>query len=132
MAVMGFRRFIWVLIASSVMASSVMASSVVASDAVAACSNAIPGEAVEIGSLPEIAVWYGDAVRRRGAVPDCLGWPVDELNAVIEANGRFVEPGGWDAVLARFGAISAQREISYWSWSRSRWRDLLSVRPGTL
>lgn len=113
---MVFRRFMWVLIASSVLVP----------DAVAACSNAIPGAPVAVSSLPEIAVWYGDEVRRRGAVPGCLDWPVEELNAAIEANGQFEEPGGWDAVLRRIGAISAQKDIRYWSWSRRRWRDLLT------
>ncbi len=116
MAVMRFRQFIWVVIASSVLAP----------EAVAACLDPIHGEPGEVSSLPEIAVWYGDTVRLGGAVPDCLDWPVEELNAAIETNGRFVEPGGWDAVLARIGAVSAQKEIRYWSWSRSRWRELLA------
>ncbi len=89
-----------------------------------ACTVTTENASAEARSVPAVNAWYGYAVRARGAVPDCLDWPVEELNAAVEANGRFVEPGGWDAVLTRLGAISAQRYIRYWSQRRGRWRGL--------
>ncbi len=93
--------------------------------ATAACGNLFNDVRAEVASLLETRAWYGGALRRHAAVPECLGWALDDLNAAMEANGRFVEPGGWNAVLRRIGAISTQTEIQYWSASRGRWRQLL-------
>lgn len=43
---------------------------------------------------------------------------------LIEVAGRFQHDGVVDELLDRLGAASQYTSISYWSWSRQRWRNL--------
>ena len=95
------------------------------SDPAAACGIVFRDVQAAVAPLPDVRVWYGAKIERRAEVPACLEWAVDDLNAAVEANGRFVEHGGWSAVLARVAAISTQTDIHYWSADRGRWRHML-------
>ena len=87
--------------------------------------NAIAATVSALG-LPDVAVWFDEPARTKAVLPDGLDWPIDKLTAVAETNGRFADPGGWNTVLRRIGAVSQQQQIRYWSQSRNRWRDLFA------
>jgi hypothetical protein len=77
-----------------------------------------------LGQPPAIAIFH------RGDLTD---WPPDacaHFRAVqpallVALAGRFTGPVDRDGVLARFGAISQQRGIRYWSVTDRRWQALV-------
>ncbi len=67
----------------------------------------------------------------RGADLDATAAACPDLRAahpalLVTVAGRFVAPLDRDALLARFGAISRQRGIRYWSITDRRWQALVT------
>ncbi len=73
---------------------------------------------------PAIDVWLDQHVLENRDVPACLGWENRPATVVIAVAGRFQHDGTSDELLVRLGATSQYMSISYWSWSRQRWRNL--------
>ena len=58
--------------------------------------------------------------------PACLGWPAGKSKLVVALAGKFRHEGNADALLARFGTISAMRGLRYWSVTDKAWRVLIT------
>lgn len=58
--------------------------------------------------------------------PACLGWPDGPFRLAVALAGRFRHEGDADALLARFGAVSALRGLRYWSVTDQAWRVLIT------
>jgi hypothetical protein len=57
--------------------------------------------------------------------PICLGWIGAAPTLLVAIAGRIHEPGGADALLARFGAVAQTRGVRYWSVTDKAWRTLI-------
>lgn len=80
------------------------------------------------GMPPAIVTWHGDDLARSGwKPPDCSGWaPSSHSRFVLAIAGSFRFDGGTDELAARVGAISALRDVRYWSVTDKLWRPLLN------
>jgi hypothetical protein len=77
-----------------------------------------------VGAPPNVGAWYSEDLRG-WQTPACLDWKQSTMDAVAASAGRFEEPGGVDALLARFGAVSAFSNIMYMSQHGNGWRHLV-------
>jgi hypothetical protein len=59
------------------------------------------------------------------APPSCLGWDGPAPTLLVAIAGRLHEPGGAEALLARFGAVSRLRGMRYWSVTAQAWQTLI-------
>jgi hypothetical protein len=59
------------------------------------------------------------------APPSCLGWDGAAPTLLVAIAGRLHEPGGAEALLARFGAVSRLRGVRYWSVTAQAWQTLI-------
>jgi hypothetical protein len=59
------------------------------------------------------------------APPTCLGWDGPAPTLLVAIAGRLHEPGGADALLARFGAVSRATGVRYWSVTEQAWQTLI-------
>jgi hypothetical protein len=57
--------------------------------------------------------------------PICLAWDGPAPTLLVAITGRLHEPGGADALLARFGAVSRIRGVRYWSVTDQAWQTLI-------
>ena len=73
---------------------------------------------------PRTEVWLDHRDLENWHASACLGWQDKPATALIAVAGRFQHDGTADELLMRLGAISQYTSISYWSWSRKRWRPL--------
>ncbi len=91
-------------------------------------SEAIPGYP-KLGEPPAIAL--RTASGGSWTPPECTRWHEKSATLVLGLAGRLTSPGGADAMLAKFGAISSLRSIRYWSVTEKKWTDLF-VRANAL
>ena len=77
-----------------------------------------------VGAPPNVGAWYNEDLRGWQA-PACLNWKQSTMDAVAASAGRFEEPGGVDALLERFGAVSGFSNIMYMSQHGNGWRQLV-------
>jgi hypothetical protein len=92
------------------------------------CAGAPPFPAyAEIDAVPNVQAWSGDDLGRKSdwRPPPCTGWTMSDFTTLVALAARFHHHGGVDDLLARFGAISELTDVSYWSVSKTRWRDLV-------
>lgn len=79
----------------------------------------------EIGQAPVIQAWVRD---QPGSVPapacDALGSV--HFDVLVRVSGAFRGPGDTTAMLARLGAVSRLRDMSYWSFSRRQRETLVT------
>ena len=73
---------------------------------------------------PAIDVWLDQHELENWDAPACLGWEDRSASVLIAVAGRFELDGTSDELLKSLGAASQYMSISYWSWSRQRWRNL--------
>jgi hypothetical protein len=59
--------------------------------------------------------------------PACLGWTPGRSRMAAALAAQFTDRAAIDSVLARLGAFSAYRTISYWSASRQSWQKLVTA-----
>lgn len=78
----------------------------------------------EVGAPPNVRAWYSEDLRG-WQTPACVAWKQSSADAVAASAGRFVEPGGVDALLTRFGAVSGYTNIMYMSQHGNGWRHLV-------
>jgi hypothetical protein len=77
------------------------------------------------GPLPAYRIWYGDDFPGGWTPPACTPWEKKPFAILVATAGRFHEPGGIEAVAARFARISSLSSVRYWSVTRQRWRGLI-------
>ena len=77
-------------------------------------------------AAPTITIWHQvDLEKSHWQPPSCTGWsPSSHSKLVIALAGSFRSEGSIDRVLARMGAISALRNIQYWSTTDKKWRPI--------
>ena len=76
-------------------------------------------------SPPNVHVFTDDELA--SWVPtDCTAWAKSTGGAVIALAGTFRYGGASDELLARFGAISGNRGLHYWSVTDRQWRVLIT------
>ena len=73
--------------------------------------------AVQVISGADLAAWKP---------PSCLGWAAKDDGVLVALSGRFAYKGGIDDLLKRFGAISALKNLQYWSVTDGGWRTLIT------
>lgn len=75
---------------------------------------------------PAIASWRAaDLKRLRWVPPACTGWPASSNSRLVVAVATsFRFEGDLQSLLARSGAISALRNVSYWSTTDQAWHPL--------
>src|SRR5215470_19363326 len=76
---------------------------------------AAPGEPEHSGT------WTRSDLGDGWAPPACTGWTGTDFRIVAALAGRFRDPASVDQLLARFGAISSQIGLRYWSATEHRW-----------
>jgi len=79
----------------------------------------------ENGTPPNFQVW-GESSLAAWTPPPCTGWGRDTGNLLVALAGTFSYAGTADALLERFGAISALRGMRYWSVTDKDWRILVT------
>jgi hypothetical protein len=78
------------------------------------------------GQPPTLQEWKERELRMEGwEPPGCLGWAGDRTRKVTTLAAEFTAGGAIEQLLARVGAFSAYRTISYWSASRNAWQKLV-------
>ncbi len=82
-----------------------------------------PAFPLELGAVA-IDVWLDQHGLEDWSPPPCLDRQEETAMVLIAVAGRFQHNGTVDELLARLGAASRYMSISYWSWSRQRWRYL--------
>jgi hypothetical protein len=70
------------------------------------CGAAAWPQPAALGAPPAVEVLARGGQPVRWRPPACAGWEGDGFRMVVALSGRIVLPGGADAVLARFGAVS--------------------------
>ena len=78
-----------------------------------------------IGQAPSVAIFHRSDITA-WAPPACAHIKASQPAALVALAGRFAGPVDRDAMLARFGAISQQRGIRYWSVTDRAWLTLVT------
>ena len=84
-------------------------------------SYAAPGEPEHSGT------WSRSDLGDGWVPPSCTGWTGPDFRIIAALAARFREPASADQLLARFGAISSQIGLRYWSATEHRWRELITA-----
>jgi hypothetical protein len=58
--------------------------------------------------------------------PACTGFTAKSDGVLVAVAGSFPFTGSADALLARFGAVSALKGLKYWSMTEGGWRTLIT------
>ena len=89
------------------------------------CATAPLPAYADLGSLPIVQVWTGNALDPDYAPADCTGWQPTAFRTLVVTAGRFRHQGKVEDLVARFAAISALKTIHYWSVWDKRWENLI-------
>ncbi len=77
------------------------------------------------GASPNIHVWT--SAKLGGWTPSaCTGFTAKGDGVLVAVAGSFLFNGSADALLARFGAVSALKGVKYWSVTEGAWRNLIT------
>lgn len=76
-----------------------------------------------LNGQPRVATWRDLELRPRAA---CPGPAAARFELAIALAGRFEHAGSMEEMAARIGAVSALRDLRYWSVTDGRWRPLLA------
>jgi hypothetical protein len=80
------------------------------------------------GQPPAVRSWSESELSAAGwQPPTCLGWTRGRSRMAAALSAEFTERGPMDGLLARLGAFSAYKRISYWSASRHSWQPLVDA-----
>jgi hypothetical protein len=99
--------------------------------ATTAHAAAEPRTACDSPPVPAYPTTIGDPVVQTQTVsnwtpPPSLGWNGASPTLLVAVAGRLRESAGTEALLSRFGAISRQRGIRYWSVTDQAWLPLIT------
>ncbi|WP_374594854.1 DUF6675 family protein [Aquabacterium sp.] len=90
-----------------------------------ACGTAAPAPYPAAVAAPTVQTWTGASPESGGPPrPDCTGLRSREFVLLVAVSGRFAHAGSADALLARVGAVSATKGMTYWSQTDQR-REVL-------
>ena len=90
------------------------------------CGAAASPASAPVDADPAVAIWTPDELGAGWQPPRCVGWSGGGgFRMLFALSGRFTLHGGRDAVLTRFGAVSALVGVPYWSVTTQRWQPLL-------
>ena len=112
------------LLAVIAVALTLSACSALAEGPVPPCAGPAEPAFPEVGAPPNVRAWYSEDLRGWQS-PACVAWKQSSADAVAASAGRFLEPDGVDALLARFGAVSGYTNIMYMSQHGNGWRSLV-------
>jgi hypothetical protein len=76
------------------------------------CTGASYPASLDLGALPQVQVWNSGGLPASWRPPACTGWTRRNFKMLIALAGRFRHDGDAQALLGRFGAVSALREIT--------------------
>lgn len=94
-----------------------------AQGAPALCGNAAPAPYPARGLPPQVAIWSASQPQL-GAGPLCAGLRTRDFALLVGVTGRFASAASAEALLARVGAVSALKGVTYWS-QHDRRREVL-------
>jgi len=77
------------------------------------------------GAPPNSHVWTSGALGS-WTPPACAGFTTKGDGVLVAVAGSFPFTGSADALLARFGAVSALKGLKYWSVTEGGWRTLIT------
>lgn len=105
------------------------------------CDGAAPVPAyAPVGAQPAVTVWTEKALEQPGLPhirleagaslagqppPPCTDWPSPAFAVALSA--RFLNPGGVEAIVQRFAAVSALERLPYWAAARHHWEPLFDA-----
>src|ERR1700704_578137 len=75
---------------------------------------------------PPVVVLWTEAELAGWSPPSCTAWPTGSATLAVGLAGHFSNTGDANAMLARIGAISALREVRYWSITDKQWNALFT------
>lgn len=111
---------------------ALLVGSLLSSGAIAAAEGPVPpcGEPAfpaptRLGAPPAVRVWTEGDLGGRWTPPPCSRWTAPGFRTLVAVAGSFRQPGGAEALLARFGAVSQAVGIRYWSVTGKNWRQLV-------
>src|SRR4051812_21672935 len=78
-----------------------------------------------LGAPPSIVLWT-EADLKGWTPPACTAWKGGSATLAAGLAGRFRDASDTNAMLARIGAISSLRSVSYWSITDKRWNTLFT------
>jgi hypothetical protein len=78
-----------------------------------------------LGQPPNIEA-FNDVHAGEWTPPPCTSWQGGPIDTLVALAGTFANVRDEDQLLARFGDVSAQSKIRYWSVSRGEWQDLVT------
>ncbi len=78
------------------------------------------------GVPPTIGIWHAsDLAQANWQPPGCTGWPAgSHAKLIVTLTGSIHFDGEMDGLLAKIGAISTLKDISYWSAADKAWGHL--------
>ena len=79
------------------------------------------------GASPTIRVWSRRDPSPPWTPPSCTGWTEKGAGVLVALAARFPYSRSSDALLARFGAVSALKGLQYWSVTEGGWRTLITA-----
>lgn len=77
----------------------------------------------DIAAPPAVAVWHDIELNGRQA---CLGRVRGPMKLAVVLASKFEGPTSFNDIAARIGAISASKDLLYWSTTEQRWRTLIT------
>ena len=84
--------------------------------AASVCGSAPPPACPPPDSPPRVQSWLLDG-HQDGPAPDCAGLRGRDFELLVRLTGSYTAVGDLDSQLARFGAISALKSATYWSFT---------------
>lgn len=93
---------------------------------IAPCGSNGPSPYPIFADPPNARIWGAGETAPDWAPADCIGWAADRLAVLTAIAGYFRFDGNTDDLLARFGALSNWRGITYWSVTDGRWQMLIA------
>jgi uncharacterized protein DUF6675 len=80
----------------------------------------------ELSARPALQVVRDEPMNAAWVPPVCTGWTKSGYRMLVALAATFRFHGSGDDLLARFGDVSAFKDIKYWTASDRRWRILIA------
>jgi len=93
---------------------------------IAPCGSDGPSPYPAFAEPPNARIWRAGEIAPDWAPADCIGWAADSFTVLTAIAGNFRFDGSIDDLLARFGALSKWRGITYWSVTDGSWQTLIA------
>lgn len=80
----------------------------------------------DLGAPATLRVWRAGSLGALWTPPDCLEWSIGTFGVLIAVAGRFDGVPDTSRLLHRLATVSRLKTIRYWSFTRKKWRNLLT------